>query len=366
MTCIGKGTLACRKQVFDRVCPSCRFSGKVDCPSCAGGRAPLEARAPARPPEADANGKAAALDIEARYLNLTRLHEAHLDIFGDDPRPRLEPLRGEASRMLKSLQSQGAGGSGSAEAIQSFLERLGSFRRRWSEIREVFLDEYRSFRTTRGVWTSRERLLGDARGSLRSAAEKQWTDRMDVSLTIAEQRAAALEAVEPSWLPREAKDLEAIWADLGPSSAAELALAARTAEPRETTQAAEAPGRVGSEDAIDEVEPDAAGAGLLARDEDVPEAEPDITPAAAAVPDAPSPHAAAAAARSAVPPATPEEPWAPREGDRASGDAPADEERETPAAPRSWAPLVWSAGGFAAATALFGLLSRRRRSRGQA
>jgi len=234
LTCVGKGTLSCRKQVFDKVCPACRFVGKVDCPSCRGksmdDAVNVEVRQ-ARLPEPESNGKAAALDLETRYTKLTRIHKAHLDIFGDDPRPRLEPLRGEASRALKSLQAEGSAEAASAEAIESFLSRLGSFRRRWGEIREVFLDEYRSFRTTQGVWASRERLVASAKGAQRKAAEKQWADRLDIALTIAEQRAAALEAAEPEWLPKESRDLAAIWGDLRVSAEADLARA-RTAAAR--------------------------------------------------------------------------------------------------------------------------------------
>ena len=35
-TCLGKGSHHCRKRIFDTVCPTCRFSGKISCPTCEG------------------------------------------------------------------------------------------------------------------------------------------------------------------------------------------------------------------------------------------------------------------------------------------------------------------------------------------
>lgn len=366
VTCIGKGTLSCRKQVFDKVCPVCRFVGKVDCPSCRGkpGDPADDARAAARPArslELEANGKAAALDLEARYAKLTHLHEAHLDIFGDDPRPRLEPLRGEASRALKSLRAEGAADAASAEAIGSFLSRLGSFRRRWGEIREVFLDEYRSFRTTKGVWGSRDRLVADTRGAQRTAAEKQWADRMDIALTIAEQRAAALEAAEPAWLPKEARDLATIWADLRVSAESDLARAATAATSRPKAPPPERPTEAGIEEEAAE-EADGPDADLF-------------TPAAAVLgegaggaPKEPaptdlSPRAAAPSAAPASPEEAPTRRPASEDVDGVEDEVPEDQDPERSSTRRSWAPFVWSAAGFAAATILFGILGRRRRFR---
>jgi hypothetical protein len=321
----------------------------------------------ARLPEPESNGKAAALDLETRYAKLTHIHKAHLDIFGDDPRPRLEPLRGEASRALKSLQAEGSAEAASAEAIESFLSRLGSFRRRWGEIREVFLDEYRSFRTTQGVWASRERLVASAKGAQRKAAEKQWADRLDIALTIAEQRAAALEAAEPEWLPKESRDLAAIWGDLRVSAEADLARARTAAARPKAAKTAQAPEAAKVDGRLVE-EAEAPDADLFTAAAEFPEEAGGTAKEPAPVALSPRDGAAAEAPSLAPPPSAErlarrrESPPESEEVDGAAEEL-SEEEGERPATSRSWMAVVWSAAGFGAATLVFGLLGRRRRLR---
>jgi hypothetical protein len=367
MTCIGKGTLPCRRQVFDKVCPLCRFVGKVDCPTCRGGPAGPPAAKRARAPEPDPGAsKAAAGDLEVRHERIERLYLSHTDIFGDDPRPGLEPIRAEASSALRRLKAAGAAETPSAEAIESFLSRLASFRRRWAEIRELFLDEHRAFRTAKGVRGSRERLVEDAKGVQRAAAEKQWSDRMDIALTIAEQRGAALEAAEPTWLPKEATDLRAIWNDLRASAESEIARAdaAVKARPAAVAGTVDAGIENGAE------EPDPAEAIFSAFDEEVAREEPTedlrgeaaasssssvLPPPGTAPPPARRPEKEPPRSRAPAPPAD--------EVAEEEDDSPASGVEEASPPRRSWAPILWSAAGFAAATFLFGLLGRRGRFR---
>src|SRR5688572_4677241 len=227
--CLGKGTVRCAKGKYERICPDCRFTGKMDCPSCSGGTEP------STPDPEDAEG--AGLDqvesapagpgrsklppeLEARHRKLMALHESHMDIFAVDVTRKAEVWKTEVARLERKLEEGGE----SAESLEKFLTRVTHFRLRYGELRDVFLEAYRAYKVVGNIWKSRDRALDSAPPSRRDEIAKEQDERLEVVIGIAEAKAGKLEAETPSWLVKEIEDLTAMHAELKTSAEASLAL----------------------------------------------------------------------------------------------------------------------------------------------
>ncbi len=300
-TCGGKGTVACRKVVVDRVCPACKFVGRVPCTTCEGtllvapavilARRIAEkkaARAAGSAEPGPANGssgsgqasatavvKAAVshAELAARYGRLTETYESHLDIFAEDPKPRLEPVRREASQLLKQIpvqipaqpplvqestaDSQEAsrnagpgdpaarnGGPGAKVGdtrndgntrndaavradLEAFIDRLAHFQRRWGEIRAIFDRERQSFVKVKAAWDSRGETLAQVPAYQKDEVDGELNARLDIALRISEKHSDALADEQPSWLSKELEEISVAWTSLKKRAEAEAAEAAR-------------------------------------------------------------------------------------------------------------------------------------------
>jgi hypothetical protein len=339
LTCKTKGVLPCRKYVVDKVCPDCRFVGKLPCPTCVGSGETDAARAP-RPSKAEGarNGAApaAARPLDSRYQTAASAHEAHADVFSDDPTPRISTLRAEASRLAKSLNASGNPESeDTLHQIGRFLSRADNFRRRFIELREAYVAAVRSKKKLDGLHEARKKAAaGDHHPASREEAERKWTNRIDIALKIFERETADLSAEEPQWLLKEVEDLEALWKDLGKKGAAVAAAPVRPAPasaPRAKSGATVAVASVAESERASESESDSDSAS-------VPEsvAESDSDSASASVADSAAPAAGRQRpVRPASPPEPSEDPWTP------------------------WVPAAWAAVGFLAGTLVFLARSRR-------
>jgi hypothetical protein len=228
--CAGKGTLRCRKEIYVEVCPDCSFAGKVACPTCDPGRvtrsdgveeeaAATEAEEEEVAPSSSVGRSKLPPELEARYRKLTALHDGHMDIFAIDAERKAEAWRSEAARLERKLEDEGR----SAEEIEKLQARVTRFRIRYAEIRDVFLESHRAYRNVASVWKSRDRALEAAHPSRRSETERELDERMEIVLSIAEQKAARLEAEKPTWLLKEIEDLAVLHG--GTKTAAEGTLA---------------------------------------------------------------------------------------------------------------------------------------------
>ncbi|HVR74567.1 MAG TPA: hypothetical protein VMT52_09555 [Planctomycetota bacterium] len=250
-SCSGRGAVRCKKTVTGKICPDCHFVGKVVCPTCKGSllvspedlrsratpkRSPSQAREDREVDLARSAGKLPPVEeLKTRFAKLTDFHEAHADILADDPRPHLDLLRAEAGALKGRLVSLGlpprppgeetavtaAGDAGAprpngsaALEIDAYTLRLGRFRRRWTELREVFDRERRSYQKTKAAWDSRAAKVDEVPRHLKTEVDEFILNQVDINLRISEDATLTLEKEEPAWLLSELAGLRATWTEI--------------------------------------------------------------------------------------------------------------------------------------------------------
>jgi hypothetical protein len=255
--CAGKGTLPCNKQVYESVCPACRFVKKITCPTCGGALSvsPQALLARKRSPErSSANGKEGkkpegganpspagepAGELSARYRKLTGIHDAHVDIFATDPRPRVETLRSELAKLQSQLREGGSGAQSQVtKDLEALVKRMSSFQRRWEELRKLFAQEHNTFGTVRSTLDSSDRAKSESPRRLSDEEEEKLTRRLELALKIAEKNAGLLAREEPEWLSRELAAVEALTPGLKKKGEAELLKVAQAASLKASSSAA--------------------------------------------------------------------------------------------------------------------------------
>lgn len=250
-SCSGRGVVRCKKTATGKICPDCHFVGKVVCPTCKGSRlvSPEDLRSRAAPKRSSSPGRedrevdlarlAGKLppveELKTRFAKLTDFHEAHADILADDPRPHLDLLRSEAGALKARLVSLGlpprppgeeisvpaAGDAGAARLngsaaleIDAYTLRLGRFHRRWTEMREVFDRERRSYQKTKAAWDSRAAKVDEVPRHLKTEVDEFILSQVDINLRISEDATLTLEKEEPTWLLSELAGLRATWTEI--------------------------------------------------------------------------------------------------------------------------------------------------------
>lgn len=251
--CGGKGSLTCRKTVLDKICPACRFVGKVPCTTCDGtmivtpaliaARGALAARkhepasvvtsthSSAQMSEKSSEGETeeaseSFTELEARFNSVKGAHEKHLDVFAEDPRPKLDLSSGDAAKLLKLLPRAPRGDDSASGRLATWSERALRLRSRWSELRALFDDEHQVFLQLQRLFKEREARLNDAPRGRRDAVEVEVHRQIGIVLRTVERRSLRLSDESPDWLGRELADLERDWPKIkldGDTAAEEIA-----------------------------------------------------------------------------------------------------------------------------------------------
>lgn len=250
--CLGKGTLPCRKEVFDKVCPTCRFAGRVTCPTCGGTTmvSPsmiVSKRQAARAPDQETlelprekeNGEKpeeddtppSFVELQDRYKRFVQICEAHFDVFADDLSIKAETAKAEASRLVRQLRGADSGGTkGSLAELEAFIKRVNLFRTRWNELRQLYLEERKSYLSLQNSWAGREKALREAPESRRTETETEWNRRIHLFVRILEKTSIPLLRDDPAWLLKESAEIEEAWAALKKRGEANVAALARQGE----------------------------------------------------------------------------------------------------------------------------------------
>jgi len=257
-SCGSKGKVTCRKTVVDKVCPTCRFAGKVTCPTCEGtllvkpgklAQRRLSNRqlepgsasalvAPSRTPspassaegridsrqelDTPADSPPTPAEVEARFKELKERYESHLDIFADDPRNEVEASRSEALKLVKRLPKATRKDGSVAGDLIAFAERAQQFRARWGALREVFDQEHKTFTPAQRILASREERLNESPKGRRAEVDAEILAQIGIALRVAEKRSQRLEAEEPAWVLKEKIGIESEWKDLKARGEAEV------------------------------------------------------------------------------------------------------------------------------------------------
>ena len=260
-TCLGKGSHPCRKQIFDEVCPTCRFVGKIVCTTCEGemwlDRAVLLARKKAkRKPdetatatkrkkrrrssrEGDATEARAEVDLadmRVRFDDLTPIYEAHYDVFVDDLRPEISDLYDKVKALDRQLRSANGGGAMPLSAeLTAWQKRAKKFRQRWSNLHDLFKKERQTYLNAKSVWQARDAAIKGLKGRRLEIREQEHRSRMVVATKVAERTAAPLVHMQPETLLVEVRDLRDLWTEFERRSK----LAMTTIEKKAAEEAAE-------------------------------------------------------------------------------------------------------------------------------
>lgn len=248
-TCWGTGVVRCRKEVFVRICPKCKFLGKVKCSLCNGEKLVTQAAAAsaqARPARVEAKPKSEPNhtvvrpaqspgneesseqvypieEVRARYETLAPICEAHYDIFVEDQIPRAENVRLATVRLMKALDAARSRNEELRKEIQVLSERVENFRRRWNELKAHFLLEHRAYSSMKENWKLREETLATVAAAYRRKAEADWDRRLSTLLGVLEKHAAPLQSDDPGWIPEEIAAIEKAATALEKKVAAEIA-----------------------------------------------------------------------------------------------------------------------------------------------
>lgn len=260
LTCGGKGTVPCAKEVFVRVCRHCRYVRKVTCPTCGGtrlvspavaaskrgpvvhvpdgdddptGEEPGEGEAPGqhsgsvggdeRDPQSAEEAVPTESELRQRYEALVPVCEAHLDIFTEDLAHRAENIQTEGKRRVRKLITAGIPAGGELiTGIETLVDRANSFRRRWYQLRQLHAEERRSYLNTKKAWTQRAEALDNTAQVLRPDVEETWNRRLALHLRILEKNVAPLQEDDPEWIPDEVAALESQWKKLNDEADAVL------------------------------------------------------------------------------------------------------------------------------------------------
>ncbi len=231
-TCVQKGTLKCKKELFAGICPRCRFSGKITCEICSGARVVLAkdlttkklsgTRSTAVGPTMVKQKKVATKAdrrVEERFRHLLQLHEQYTAQFAEEMSAKLYQIRRDAEALLRTLRGDENDERREATVTLTRLHRqTNQLRWRWEDEFTAFKGFDRAFLDCEKFWSkSSERQPGDENGS------KQWEEDMRLVLRICEKRADRLEKADPATLVREILALEESWEETEPEVRALLA-----------------------------------------------------------------------------------------------------------------------------------------------
>ena len=249
--CLGRGYHPCRKQIFDKVCPSCRFVGKIACMTCNGEMWLTPEAAAARaaklgnekpkavksavererlennPQLKSLSGDDESLEsLQQRYAALSATYDSHYDIFVDDLRPHLENFSDLAKALARKLKDE------SGTTVQSFFgkekelqRRIRRFESRWQRLYEIFLKERRTYRNCKDSWDEREEAKQEFTGGRLKRRLDEITKKNALTLRIAAKPAIEMIKHEPETLLLDADEIKEMWRELDVHGQREVELA---------------------------------------------------------------------------------------------------------------------------------------------
>lgn len=259
-TCLGKGSHSCRKHILDKVCPTCRFSGRTPCTTCDGklwlAPAVLASRK-AKPasrktsPPSDADSTAATkrprrrasqedaeedkapkvFDVDAlrtRVARVTPTYEGHYDLFADDLRFEISTLGDKVKSLERRLRDAGAARPLRTE-LDAWQKRARDFHKRWGELRELFSKEHQAHLSARRVWEARDEGVKGLKGYRLELFNKQYNSRLRITTEIAEKASTRLAHFQPETLLDESRQLTILWKEYEKRGESELSLAVKKA-----------------------------------------------------------------------------------------------------------------------------------------
>ncbi|HLU46730.1 MAG TPA: hypothetical protein VK116_01560, partial [Planctomycetota bacterium] len=208
-TCSGSGTVRCIAEVYDRDCPTCRRTGKVECSKCRGTRQierpePEASSATVETESASGNNDSKRSEpgvdeLEARFIELRALDEACEMWAKGSARSEIERVEDELRVTLQRLDRKKRG-----EELELLHRELSDIRQRilrleteWSAIADVLEDFRREFDRCEEYWAKGLEISSSSRSDTSAIARGRWEKDMALVLRLAQGKARRVAGRSP-------------------------------------------------------------------------------------------------------------------------------------------------------------------------